>query len=369
MIEHPKVFISYSHQDSDYETKMLDFSNRLRDDGIDANIDLYEEAPSEGWPRWMENQISQSDYVLVVCSKAYYAKCYSEEEKSKGISWEVNIVYQHLYDSGSQNTKFIPVIFDPKDDQFIPTPIKPFTYYNVGTVLGFNNLCLRLHGVIRTQKPPLGKPKSLPAKKRKTMFFTSPIDLEKWDLAEWRGALYLFIPDDLPVLGLLFNNYQAGISIFKEWNENYNSSSFDEFIRIDYIVPPFPKDAWVNNDPEHNFGNGYFIHIGPNTQKSIERSIVSGFDPNAMVLGTLSRYQWMDEMNGSKNRDTFKKLTSNGSGYYVIPAGRIDSSKPVAKENLYFGFDYAIRMRGITFKTGISLKPDDICSAVLNEAN
>ncbi|MEA5067887.1 MAG: toll/interleukin-1 receptor domain-containing protein [Christensenellaceae bacterium] len=63
MIEHPKVFISYSHQNSDYETKILDFSNRLREDGIDANIDLYEEAPSEGWPRWMENQIKQSDYV------------------------------------------------------------------------------------------------------------------------------------------------------------------------------------------------------------------------------------------------------------------------------------------------------------------
>lgn len=79
----------------------------LRSEGIDANIDLYEEAPVEGWPRWMENQINNSDFVLVVSSKSYFEKCYSESHKGKGISWEVNIVYQHIYDANSTNTKFI----------------------------------------------------------------------------------------------------------------------------------------------------------------------------------------------------------------------------------------------------------------------
>lgn len=57
MAENPKVFISYSHQDAAYEKKVFEFANRLRTEGIDASIDLYEEAPKEGWPRWMENQI------------------------------------------------------------------------------------------------------------------------------------------------------------------------------------------------------------------------------------------------------------------------------------------------------------------------
>ena len=76
MSENPKVFISYSHESTDFEEKVLEFSNRLRSEGIDASIDLYEEAPSEGWPRWMENQIRESDYVLVLCSKSYYDKFY-----------------------------------------------------------------------------------------------------------------------------------------------------------------------------------------------------------------------------------------------------------------------------------------------------
>lgn len=64
MNENPKVFISYSHQDAIYENKVLEFSNKLRSEGIDASIDLYEEAPSEGWPRWMENQIMFWCYVV-----------------------------------------------------------------------------------------------------------------------------------------------------------------------------------------------------------------------------------------------------------------------------------------------------------------
>lgn len=90
--KHPKVFISYSHVDDFFEQKMYDFANRLRNDGIDANIDLYEDAPQEGWPRWMEKQIAEADYVLVVASESYWEKCYGT--KGKGISWEVNIVYQ-----------------------------------------------------------------------------------------------------------------------------------------------------------------------------------------------------------------------------------------------------------------------------------
>lgn len=74
MSENPKVFISYSHESADFEEKVLEFSKKLRSEGIDASIDLYEEAPSEGWPRWMENQIRESDYVLVLCSKSYYDK-------------------------------------------------------------------------------------------------------------------------------------------------------------------------------------------------------------------------------------------------------------------------------------------------------
>lgn len=292
MSENPRVFISYSHQNVDYENKVLKFANKLRLEGIDANVDLYEEAPPEGWPRWMENQIREADFVLVISSKSYYDKCYSEN-KGKGISWEVNIVYQYIYDSNSQNTKFIPVYFDENDVDYILTPLKSFTYYNIGTKDGYEKLYWRLRGITQTNKPPLCKLRPLPEKERKTMFFSTPIDLDKWNAAGWKGMLYLFAPGHSPVLGLLYKNYLAAKNIFSEWKQISNCSYADKFLEVSYIVPPFPPNCWVYSDEERSFGKGYFVHIGPNVDESFNRVIKSGIRPEEILLTSISRYQWM----------------------------------------------------------------------------
>jgi len=38
---------------------------------VDCQIDQYETAPPQGWPRWMEEMIWEADFVLVVCTKSY----------------------------------------------------------------------------------------------------------------------------------------------------------------------------------------------------------------------------------------------------------------------------------------------------------
>ena len=64
---HPKVFISYGHETEDFGDKVLQFSNMLRRDyGIDAEIDQYEENPPQGWPMWMDEQIRNAEFVLLI---------------------------------------------------------------------------------------------------------------------------------------------------------------------------------------------------------------------------------------------------------------------------------------------------------------
>ncbi len=365
MNENPKVFISYSHQDAIYENKVLEFSNKLRSEGIDASIDLYEEAPSEGWPRWMENQIRKSDYVLVLCSKSYYEKFYSDE-KGKGVTWEVSIIYQYLYDANAETKKFIPIFFEKGEEEFIPTPIKSFTYYNIGAEEGYNNLYWRLRGVQKTVKPPLGKLRSLPEKERKTMFFSTPIDLEKWNEAQWRGMLYLFFPrnDHPPILGFLFHNYSVAKEIFQEWKENMKNGYADNFLRIDFIEPPFPKGCWVNNTKERNYGKGYFVHLGANIDKAIQRGIKGGIKVDEMILTTLSRYQWMDDSN---NRKIFKQIIENGSDYEIMPIGIKDRLKPITQENLIIDSRMTIKMKSVYFTSAMDLNEKDICGCVLNK--
>jgi hypothetical protein len=61
----PKVLISYSHDSPEHRDRVPVLSKRLRKDGIDCTIDQYVVVPPEGWPRWMEKQIRNSDFVLI----------------------------------------------------------------------------------------------------------------------------------------------------------------------------------------------------------------------------------------------------------------------------------------------------------------
>jgi hypothetical protein len=72
--EPPKVLISYSHDSPEHEQRVLELANRLRGDGIDCTIDHMSWAPAEGWPRWMDKEIRDSDFVLMVCTETYYLK-------------------------------------------------------------------------------------------------------------------------------------------------------------------------------------------------------------------------------------------------------------------------------------------------------
>ena len=64
----PRVFISYSHDTVEHQERVLGLADRLRDDGIDAEIDQYNAAPPEGWPLWCEQQIAS-----MVCTETYHA--------------------------------------------------------------------------------------------------------------------------------------------------------------------------------------------------------------------------------------------------------------------------------------------------------
>jgi SEFIR domain len=67
----PKVFISYSHDSEEHQELVLSFADRLRDEGINCNIDQYETSPHEGWSRWAINQIEEAEFVMVVCTDPY----------------------------------------------------------------------------------------------------------------------------------------------------------------------------------------------------------------------------------------------------------------------------------------------------------
>jgi len=168
----PKVFISYSHDSGEHEERILSLADRLRAEGVDCQIDLYEIIPREGWVRWMDAQIEAADYVLVVCTEKYNRRFRGVKEGGRGLgaNWEGAIITQMLYEDGLQNDKFIPVVFSQEDEKHVPRPLRPTTRYNLSDENEYELLYRYLTFQPKAPKPPLGSLRSLPPRERRLRF-------------------------------------------------------------------------------------------------------------------------------------------------------------------------------------------------------
>ncbi len=176
-----KVFISYSHDSSEHADRVLELSDRLVNEGINCILDQYEDSPPEGWNMWMDRNIEDANFVLMICTETYYKRVTGEEESAKGlgVKWEGKLIYQHIYKSDSKNNRFIPVIFKSEHKEFIPTPLQDATHYCLDMADGYDDLYRRLTPQPITKKPQLGKLRTLPPRERKQNFFAAQVMLSK----------------------------------------------------------------------------------------------------------------------------------------------------------------------------------------------
>lgn len=148
-----KVFISYTCESREHSRRVLDIANNLRASGFDADIDQYHS--NQNWPAWMEMSIAEANNVLVVCTETYLRRWNNEEKRDVGLGaqWESLLTRQWLYETPTAQNKFIPVVFDRDDLQFIPTPLR-----NVSRVVlssGFGGLTRRLLNLAPAEMPPI----------------------------------------------------------------------------------------------------------------------------------------------------------------------------------------------------------------------
>ncbi|MGU3470853.1 toll/interleukin-1 receptor domain-containing protein [Paenibacillus sp. D51F] len=314
MAEHnPKIFLSYCQKSIEFSDEVLKFSNKLRSEGIDTILDQYEESPKEGWPRWMENSINESDYIILICNQEYLNRLSGKAEKGvgRGVKWESNIIYQHLYNDDTLNERFIPVVFQSTDTAFIPMPLQGVSYYDVSKSERYDSLYWRLRGISKNEKPQLGKLRPLPAKERKSLFITTPIDLESWDKAIWRGAAFLMDVDDEepPCLLLPYSKEYYAKKIFKDWISIYGKEDkFDE-LRVAIIEGDIPGED-----------TGYTIHISSNIDRAAKRMEEQGFEFEESLLMSISRMQRANPTDNFKMLNIFKTRFQKHKKYFLMPA-------------------------------------------------
>lgn len=105
-MEHPTVFISYSWEDDEHKKWVKDLADSLLSDGIDATVDQYDLSLGDRLPQFMEQSISNVDYVLIICTPIYKSK---SDMRKGGVGYEGHIISGELLTKGNER-KFIPVI-------------------------------------------------------------------------------------------------------------------------------------------------------------------------------------------------------------------------------------------------------------------
>jgi len=336
-----KVFISYAHESVELSDNVLKFSNLLRSKGIDSEIDQYEEAPAEGWPKWMMRQVQQSDFVLICCTKLFYERANNFSiDDGLGVKWETTLILQQLYELSTNNTKFIPIIFDETDTEFIPLPLRPYTRYQVSDNSSKQRLIDRLLGVSKTKRPPLGEDiqggdniQKLNPKERKYLFLSSIIDVDLWNEAKWSGMAFVSDPSlNLPpIVCFMFANEQAGEKIFSALKKDFGEEDTKEEIRLSFIEnisSECPRDYKIN------FGSSWDALVG-----KLENY---GMDKNSSLLASLSRIHEMNPPNNPSSLTLFKHAYSHFKTFFITNAvtknGQLQPSHSnlIQKNTVYF---------------------------------
>ncbi len=117
MAEHPKVFISYSHDTPEHRRWVSELSAKLHRKGVNIILDQWELRPGDDVTQFMERGIRNSDQVLVICTDSYVRKANAGEG---GVGYEAMIITRKLAEDLGTN-KFIPIIRQAVGEDKTPT--------------------------------------------------------------------------------------------------------------------------------------------------------------------------------------------------------------------------------------------------------
>jgi len=154
----PRVFISYSHEEPEHDQWVMDLGKSLREKGVDAYLDAWDLVPGQDTTYFMESQIRDSDFVVLVCSPLYAEK---SNIPRGGVGYEKNIISAEMLQANDLRPKFIPVLKKGTFDNSLPT------YLGSKYAIDFreqqkqetalDELLRAIYKQPHPEKPPLGK--------------------------------------------------------------------------------------------------------------------------------------------------------------------------------------------------------------------
>ena len=114
----PVVFISYSHDNPQHKRWVISLAEKLRTKGhIEVKIDYWDTSPGDDLGLYMEDCVTNSQKVLMICSETYSQKV---DDGIGGAGFEGAIVRAELI-SKIGTSKFIPIISPGNTNHRVPS--------------------------------------------------------------------------------------------------------------------------------------------------------------------------------------------------------------------------------------------------------
>ena len=164
-----RVLVSYAHDNEDHSELVRAFWTFLRNEGIDAQLDVTAANQRQFWPEWMSAQIRAAAFVIVVASPAYRERAEHRGDPTvgRGVRWEARQLQELLYQDGHTGlSKIVPVVLPGGRVEDLPDWILPFggtTYQVRAFTSDAADLLIRyLTGQSLENIPPLGSARQRP---------------------------------------------------------------------------------------------------------------------------------------------------------------------------------------------------------------
>lgn len=116
----PSVFISYSWDSEAHKTWVRELAERLALNGVHAKLDQWDVGPGDSLTQFMEAEIPNSDFVVIICTQNYAQR---SQTRTGGVGYEQQIISGHIA-AGIPRAKFLPVVrtgqLNPGPDTALP---------------------------------------------------------------------------------------------------------------------------------------------------------------------------------------------------------------------------------------------------------
>jgi hypothetical protein len=159
----PTCFVSYSWDSEEHKSWVRRLATSLRSAGVDARMDQWDAQLGMDLPKYMEERIRSSDYVLLVCTPGFAKRANAGKG---GVGYEKVVITGELY-AGAQPTKFIPVLRSGSRTDSLPSYLMSKLFLDLRDdsdfEAGVQEIVRHIYQRPGHELPPLGVPGILAA--------------------------------------------------------------------------------------------------------------------------------------------------------------------------------------------------------------